>query len=204
MKKPLRAANSTPRSFPAVRFDLSVLIALLVIGASLVWSSTVSAQTGDATRSAGAAVAPAPATADSLAQRVRAGHAEVRQGQLDYVAALGQPKGEVAASAYVELLRQELKDNLRAAIRGGSSEVELAVERAAVEHRLTLINAYEAALGTQPSLATTRFNVFTYAELVPPCCKGLRGSFGRWRYKLSRLSRRISRTTSSLPSPTRS
>ena len=173
----LRAAvNPNPRSILSVRAGLRGFIALLAAGTLLVWPSTVLAQTDDSAQNTGPAAAPPPTA--SLVQLVEAGRVAVRQSQRDYISALVQPKGEVAAAEYLNLLRQELKTNVLAAVRGGSSEVELAVKRAAIEHRLILINAYEAALGMQPGLATTRFNVFTSAELAQVEVE-LKGLFAR-------------------------
>jgi hypothetical protein len=144
--------------------SVPVVLFLCTIGASLIWPSTLPAQNADAAQKAVPVPVTTPAVVNSLAQQVKLGRTDVRRRQSDYVRALGQPSGGLAASDYVELLRQELKDSLRATVRN-SSEVEFAVKRAAVEHRLTLINAYETALGVPSELTTTRFNVFTTAEL---------------------------------------
>jgi hypothetical protein len=113
----------------------------------------------------GPGVPQEPSVEQSLESRLDNLRSTVRAAQRDYVDALRGAGTEVATD-YLDRLRAELRSTIQQMLQqAGGDEVTLTVKRAAVSYRLDQINSFERMFGLPPGEFSTRWNLFTSAEL---------------------------------------
>ena len=139
-----------------------VLVALLLSGS--VVNVSFSRNISEAADATSGTIVPA---ANNPTSKVLEGlRKDARDAQVDYIDTLRDVKSG-SASEYVELLRSELRLSVQTALQSSTrSEVLLALKRASVDFKVEKINALEQAVGEPDGLLTTRWNVFTRAELA--------------------------------------
>ena len=108
----------------------------------------------------------ANASADEIQDQVADLRKGLNQEQILLINTIGPEASRELPQEYINRLRQELRNAvLQELSKQGSSDLDIAVKKAALRYKQRVINAFEAAYGDSNGIRTTRLNVLSLQEL---------------------------------------